>query len=235
MEPGMVESNFVSEDKVQKYYSWRAGNYDAGSSFEAEHHIEAIRRAEIRPGQRILDVACGTGRATADLAKAVGPVGRVDALDLTEAMLIQANAKLNNLGLDQRVQFKQGNARALPYPNATFDLLYNGYMFDLIPIDGFLAILKEFARVIKPGGKLVLVNMSKPDQRKTFYERIYSQGWAVMPCRPVLMSPLLGSAGFSEVTPRIPAKSWVDRFAPVGYRNRTWHANLPSHWIRTDD
>ncbi len=66
-------------------------------------------------------------------------------------------------------------------------------MFDLIPLDGFMPILKEMARVLKPGRKLVLVNMSKPDSRKTNFERIYEMGWAVMPCRPVLMSPYMVS------------------------------------------
>ena len=72
-------------------------------------------------------------------------------------------------------------------------------MFDLIPLDGFLPILHEMARVLKPDGKLVLVNMSKSDERKTFYESIYEKGWAVMPCRPVLMSPYLQKAGFIDV------------------------------------
>lgn len=78
-------------------------------------------------------------------------------------------------------------------------MVYNGYMFDLIPLNGFLPILKEMARVLKPDGKLVLVNMSKPDERKTMFETIYEKGWAVMPCRPVLMSPYLEPAGFTNV------------------------------------
>ncbi len=184
------------ETKVPSYYTWRASNYDAGTSFEAEHHVEAIQTAAIQAGQRVLEVACGTGRATVDLAHAVGSTGRMDALDLTEAMLNQARAKIDKRGFSHRVHFKQGNAKALPYPDMSFDVLYNGYMFDLIPLEGFEPILREFQRVLKPGGKLVLVNMSKPDSRKTFYERIYERGWAVMPCRPVLMSSYLEALGF---------------------------------------
>lgn len=209
MKSTMVEATHT-EDKVKKYYHWRAGNYDAGSSFEIEHHLEAIRLAEIQEGQRILDVACGTGRATLDLAKAVGTGGQVDALDLSEDMLGRARAKLERAGLDKRVEFKQGNARDLPYPDGTFDILYNGYMFDLIPIDGFSPILKEFIRVLKPGGEIVLVNMSKPDYRKTFYETIYEIGVAIMPCRPVLMSTLLEHSGFIDITRLYrPSHGWI--------------------------
>jgi ubiquinone/menaquinone biosynthesis C-methylase UbiE len=199
MKQGVVESTHQAAEKVQRYYSWRAATYDSGSAFEIEHHAEAIRLAAIEPGWQILDVACGTGRGTVGLAQATGPSGTVDAFDLTEAMLGRAREKLEALELGDRVRFKQGDARSLPYPDETFDLVYNGYMFDLIPLDGFLPILKEMARVLKPGGKLVLVNMSKPDEKITFYERVYARGWAVMPCRPVLMSPYLPQAGFSDI------------------------------------
>ena len=199
MKQPIVEASLPAAEEVQKYYSWRASNYDAGASFEVEHHAEALRLADVRAGQHVLDVACGTGRGTVGLAQAVGAGGKVDALDLSEAMLNQARAKLGKMGLNERVQFKQGNARELPYPQDTFDLVYNGYMFDLIPLDGFRPILAEMARVLKPGGKLVLVNMSKPDERKTFYEKVYEKGWAVMPCRPVLMSPFLEAAGFIDI------------------------------------
>jgi demethylmenaquinone methyltransferase/2-methoxy-6-polyprenyl-1,4-benzoquinol methylase len=199
MNDTMVESTHPAAEQITQYYSWRASNYDAGTVFEVEHHAEALRLANIREGQYVLDVACGTGRGTVGLAQAVGASGRVDALDLSEAMMGQARTKIEKLGLRDRVHFKQGNARELPYPDKTFDLVYNGYMFDLIPLNGFMPILKEMARVLKPGGKLVLVNMSKPDNRKTFFERVYELGWAVMPCRPVLMSPYLEPAGFKDV------------------------------------
>jgi len=199
MKDTIVEATHSAE-KVKQYYAWRASNYDAGAKFEVEHHAEALRLTEIQKGQRVLDAACGTGRGTVGLAEAVGTGGRVDALDLSQAMLDKASAKIKKSGMSQYVFFQQGNAQSLPYPDQTFDVVYNGYMFDLIPLNGFLPILNEFKRVLKPGGKLVLVNMSKPDSRKTFYEKIYQKGWAVMPCRPVLMSSYLEQAGFKNIS-----------------------------------
>ncbi len=196
MKQNMVQATHTTE-QVQKYYTWRASNYDAGAGFEVEHHAEAVRLAEIKPGERVLDAACGTGRGTVGLAEAVGLTGRVDALDLTQAMLDQARLKLEKMGLQDRVHLQQGNVRELPYPDATFDVVYNGYMFDLIPLDGFMPILREFQRVLKLGGRLVLVNMSKPDAHKSLYEKVYETGLAVMPCRPVLMESYLGPAGFT--------------------------------------
>ena len=155
MKNGMIESTYT-DDKTRKYYAWRASNYDALAEWEKEFHAEAVQLADAHKGQRVLVVACGTGRGMIGLAQAVGPTGRVDALDLSEAMIDQARAKSEKLGLSDRVHFKQGNARELPYPDETFDVVYNGYMFDLIPLDGFAPILKEMARVLKPGAPFIV-------------------------------------------------------------------------------
>ncbi len=192
----IVETTYT-DDKVKKYYAWRASNYDAMAEWEAPYHAEAVQLVDAHEGQRILVAACGTGRGMDELVKAVGPTGRVDALDISEEMIGQSRAKMEKLGLGDRVYFQQGNVRNLPYSDNTFDILYNGYMFDLIELDGFAPILKEMMRVLKPGGKIVLLNMSKPDEQKTFYERIYK--WTKIPCRPVLMVPYLESLGFKNV------------------------------------
>jgi ubiquinone/menaquinone biosynthesis C-methylase UbiE len=196
MKNGMIESTYT-DDKSKKYYAWRASNYDVMAEWEREFHEEAVETAEVQKGQRVLVVACGTGRGMTELAQAVGPTGRVDALDISEQMIEQARAKTAALGLTNRVHFEQGNAKELPYPDETFDIVYNGYMLDLIPLDGFDVILEEMRRVLKPGGKLVLLNMSKPDEKKTFYESIYK--WTGIPCRPVLMAPYLEKLGFQHV------------------------------------
>lgn len=196
MKNGMIESTYT-DDKAKKYYAWRASKYDVLSEWEKEFHTEAVRMADAQKGQRVLVVASGTGRGMIELAQATGSTGRVDALDLSEQMIEQARAKCETLGLKERVHFKQGNAKELPYPDETFDIVYNGYMLDLIPLDGFEPILKEMQRVLKPGGKLVLLNMSKPDEKKTFYETIYK--WTGIPCRPVLMAPYLKSLDFVNV------------------------------------
>jgi demethylmenaquinone methyltransferase/2-methoxy-6-polyprenyl-1,4-benzoquinol methylase len=196
MKNGMIESTYT-DDKTKKYYAWRASNYDALAGFEQEFHEEAVKMADAQKGQHVLVVACGTGRGMIELAQAVGSTGRVDAIDLSDAMIEQARAKTEKFNLNDRVHFKQGNARELPYPDEAFDIVYNGYMLDLISLDGFDPILKEMKRVLKPGGKLALLNMSKPDEKKTFYESVYK--WMGMPCRPVLMAPYLKGLGFKDI------------------------------------
>ncbi len=211
MKNNVVEATFT-DSKTEKYYAWRASNYEALSHWETEPHEEAVRLAGAREGQSVLVAACGTGRGMDGLAKAVGPKGRIEAMDLSSAMIEQARAKMEKMGLSDRVHFRQGNVRSLPYPDESFDIVYNGYMFDLIEKKGFVPILEEMRRVLRPGGKLVLLNMSKPDGRKTFFERIYR--FTGIPCRPVLMAPYLESLGFSDVQRRykpVPARSFYEK------------------------
>ena len=143
-------------------------------------------------------------------------------------MIAQARAKIEKSGMSNRVHFQPGNARQITYPDETFDILYNSYMFDLIPLDGFAPILTEFERVLKPGGKLVLVNMSKPDSRKTFFETIYEKKWVTTPCRPVLMSSYLEPAGFSDIQRFYRANHL--RFIPLPFGTEIVVARKPAHY-----
>ncbi|HLA06705.1 MAG TPA: class I SAM-dependent methyltransferase [Anaerolineales bacterium] len=192
-----VDPSFQSEERTRSYYRWRAGGYDKVTTYEIEHHREAIQLADIQPGDRVLEVACGTGRATVELASRLGADGRLDALDLSEAMLGHAQRKVAERGLLNKVELKIGSAQVLPYPSQTFDILYNSYMFDLIAVTQFKSILEEFKRVLKPGGKMILVNMSKDTSRKTLYERVYEIA-RLFPCRPVAMESYVREAGFAD-------------------------------------
>jgi demethylmenaquinone methyltransferase/2-methoxy-6-polyprenyl-1,4-benzoquinol methylase len=100
---------------------------------------------------------------------------------------------------------KEADSRSLPFEDNQFDLLYNGYMLDLIPEYDMPQILSEFKRVLKPGGRLVLLNMSKPDERPILRELLYQRLPAKLvlylmgSCRPVLMENPTKSAGFIDV------------------------------------
>jgi demethylmenaquinone methyltransferase/2-methoxy-6-polyprenyl-1,4-benzoquinol methylase len=192
----IVETSYT-DNRTKQYYAWRASNYDKLAEWEQPYHNEAVELANAKEGQRVLVAACGTGRGMDLLAKALGPTGRIDALDLSEDMLKKAQAKMKQHGNIGNIHFHHGNVRDLPFTDNVFDIVYNAYMFDLIELDGFLPILTEMKRVLKPQGKIVLLNMSKPDGNTTFYERIYR--WTGIPCRPVLMAPYLQSLNFHDV------------------------------------
>ena len=103
----------------------------------------------------------------------------------------------------------------LPFADDTFDVLFNSYMFDLIPLVGMPVVLAEFHRVSKPGGRLVLVNLSKENaDKRTCWERLYARlpsslaTYVFGGCRPVLMQELVEQAGFSDVQRELVRQAW---------------------------
>ena len=120
-------------------------------------------------------------------------------------MLALTEQRLRAHGYSQ-FQLKEGSASHIPYPSNTFDVLYNGYMLDLIPEGEMPGILAEFKRVLKPGGRIILLNMSKADKETVlFREKLYQflppklVLYLMGGCRPVLMEDLTLRAGFNQV------------------------------------
>ncbi len=188
---------------IARLYGRLAQIYDLFTDHEAAHHRAAVRVADIKSTDSVLEVACGTGRATIEIAKRLNKGQAFHAVDLTEAMIARAKRRLENYGLADRVDIQVGDARRLPFPDATFDVIYNGYMFDLLDSEEFPKVFSELKRVLKPGGRLVLVNMSKNTHRKTLYERLYEGsllGFASGGCRPVILGAIVEKAGFENVT-----------------------------------
>jgi protein-L-isoaspartate O-methyltransferase len=108
---------------------------------------------EPQPGERVLEVGPGTGYYTLDVADGVGPQGRVDIADLQQEMLDHTMRRASERGLSN-ITPTQGDAQRLPYPDATFDAAYLTAVLGEIPDQD--AALRELARVLKPGGRLVV-------------------------------------------------------------------------------
>jgi trans-aconitate methyltransferase len=104
--------------------------------------------AGVGPGQRVLDVACGTGALARTVAERVGTAGRVLGLDANPEMLAVARR------LDRSIEWIDGRAEALPLPDASVDAAVS--QFGLMFFDDRVAALREMARVLKPGGRLAV-------------------------------------------------------------------------------
>lgn len=147
----------------------------------------------------VLEVAVGTGIVFAELVRA-NPSGKNEGLDLTEGMLARARARLAKQGVGN-YHLQVADAYDLPFPDRTFDVVVNNYMFDLLPEGDFARVLGEMRRVLVPGGRLVLVNMTKGDSLlESLAEAVYRfrPEW-MGGCRSVSLSPHLERAGFVDV------------------------------------
>lgn len=134
-----------------------------------------MRKMNIQPGQAAIDVACGTCDWTIGLAHQVGRDGRVVGLDFSQNMLDVGAYKVAKEGLGKTVELVNGDAMKLPYEDNTFDYATIGFALRNVP--DVQTVLNEMTRVVKPGGKVVSLEVSKPPfipYRKLFYLYFYN-------------------------------------------------------------
>lgn len=202
----MIEARQFEPDQIRRAYDRRSWIYSKLiAPLEFKNHLRAIEKARIQPIDKVLEVAVGPGRTFLELVKRVDENNIVCGVDASSKMLDITRRLVLDAGY-QNTDLRQADARDLEFPNDTFDVLYNGYMLDLIPLADLPTILSEYHRVLKPRGRLVLLNMSKPDdQTLNFYEKMYVKLPASFvlnfmgACRPVLMEQSVTDAGFREV------------------------------------
>ena len=168
---------------------------------ESRARRRVLELAAPRPGEDLLEVAVGTGVQLVRLAQA-NAGGRAVGVEPSDGMLRQARRRLDAAGLAERTELVQGNALDLPLPESSFDLVVNGYMLDLLPRDDIPRALAEFKRVLRPGGRLVLSNMTKGERRhERIWDWLYERGVVLTAnCRGVLAEPVLRDLGFTRIS-----------------------------------
>ncbi len=115
----------------------------------------------VRKGHSVLDIAGGTGDLAAKFSKLVGVDGRVVLADINESMLKVGRDKLTDSGIINNVEYAQANAEALPFPDNTFDCIT--IAFGLRNVTNKDKALRSMLRVLKPGGRLLVLEFSKPN------------------------------------------------------------------------
>lgn len=153
-----------AEDRVgyiRQLFDRTAHDYDCINAWMSlnrgeQYRHDAMVRIGVQPGQRLLDCACGTGVMAAHARNLVGPDGEVIALDPSLPMLAIAG----NRGVRQRVA---AIAERLPLPTASIDVITMGYA--LRHVADLSVAFAEFARVLRPGGRLLILEMVPPNSR----------------------------------------------------------------------
>lgn len=161
----MALTNQTPEDQVQDIFNRIAPQYDQMNSVISlgTHRIwrqQVMNAMTLRPGDFALDLCCGTGDWTLTLAQAVGPAGQVVGLDFSDVMLQEASRKVRAAHLSDRITLRQGDAMHLPYPDNSFNVVTIGFGLRNVPDAN--QVLREMARVVKPGGQVVCLETSQP-------------------------------------------------------------------------
>lgn len=190
----------LGKTQVIAAYRAVAPLYDVWAAFTEEAaRRRCLELASVREGESVLEVAVGTGITFAEIV-ARNSTGRNEGVDLTDAMLDRAKKRLSRLPA-RSYSLRVADAYSLPFADEEFDLLLNSYMLDLLPEDDFVVVLSEFRRVLRPSGRLLLVNMTTSGLVGALWERIYRVAPSLLGgCRPVELSRSVEAAGFERIT-----------------------------------
>lgn len=163
---GVVPDNYKNkEEYVHDIFSKIAGRYDFLNTVLSLNRDKywrkfTVEKAGVRAGDKVLDVCCGTGMISTELAKAVGPQGEVIGVDFCGDMIEVGKERIKNTPYRDNIELIQGNAMELPFEDNTFDCATVG--FGLRNVPDMRVALKEMMRVVKPGGRVVSLEFAKP-------------------------------------------------------------------------
>ena len=215
------------EDKeqfVQGVFSNIAKNYDLMNtllSFGQDYFWRkfAVKEMNIGPYQHVLDVACGTCVFTKEALRQE-PTLTVEALDFNAEMLEQGRERMAQADLLDQVNLVQGDAMALPYADNTFDAAMSGFAMRNVP--DIKQVLSEMQRVVKPGGKVVVLELAKPSAFgfKQLYNFYFSY---ILPIIGKLSKDNSSYAWLPESLRRYPHQSEIlEIWKSLGYENATY-------------
>lgn len=182
---------------IRAFYEWLGRKHDWAEVYESRAKKRALALLDVQPGMRVLNVGVGTGKDHHHLVQAVGPNGLAVAVDIATVMVQLTRERTG-------APVVQADARALPFPNETFDRLFCTYMFDLLPTPDLRPTLLECMRVVRPGGRLVLVSLGEGvNAPSRFVMRLWKGVYRIAPlacggCRPL---------GLARIAATLPARS----------------------------
>lgn len=210
-EPGVLRV-FQSKDETKAFYNKIAKVYD----LLAEHSEQPMREIGLQilaaqPGETILEVGFGTGHCLVELARAVGPSGRVLGIDLSENMLEETRALVKKEQLDDSIELHCGDAASLPFDSESIDGIFTSFTLELFDTPELPEVLAEWWRVLRPGGRLAVVAISKEGKQGIVmkaYEWTHKHFPNLMDCRPIFVSRAIEAAGFTIEDKRI-EHMWV--------------------------
>lgn len=153
---------------------------------------KTIALAQMQPGEAVLDVGCGTGTLLLDIARQIGTTSRVAGVDPSQGQIARACAKATRSGLP--IEFQIGVIEQLPFPEQTFDVVFSTLMMHHLPAPLKRQGLVEIARVLKPGGRLVLADFTHKADRVGRAVHVHAGGSRVQD-----LVALLTDAGFTVV------------------------------------
>ena len=181
----------ASYDRIRMAYNLVA------APAERRARERGLRLLNALPGEGVLDVGAGTGRALLAIGSAVAPGGHACGLDLSAGMVALAHGRISSLGRHAHVL--QGDARVLPYRASTFDAALMSFTLELFEAPDIALVLAEIKRVLRPEGRLAIVAMragARATALSEAYEWLHRHFPRVIDCRPIDVLSQLQLGGY---------------------------------------
>ena len=156
------------QDSIKKMFDGIAPSYDRlnhlmSLGVDRRWRRRAVKEVVDGSAQQILDIACGTGDLTVDIAKAAGAGSKVTGSDISEGMMSFVMSKAAHEGVSERIRLKVADGCNLPWEDGSFDRVTCA--FGIRNFEDKSKGLKEFCRVIRPGGKMIILELSVPSNK----------------------------------------------------------------------
>ncbi|MEZ6131421.1 MAG: methyltransferase domain-containing protein [Planctomycetaceae bacterium] len=189
---------------TQQFYDRISHAYDLiADGGEHAAREQGLRVLGVQPGETVLEIGYGTGHSLVQLAKLVGPDGRVTGIDISPGMRDVARERVSQAGVAERVELLVGEVPPLPIGDDSFDVVTMSFTLELFPLEKIPAVLAECRRVLKPGGRLGVVSMASvaADDDPSVLERTYI--WMhthfphIVDCQPIPVEKMIAEAGFT--------------------------------------
>jgi demethylmenaquinone methyltransferase/2-methoxy-6-polyprenyl-1,4-benzoquinol methylase len=179
-------------DKISWVYDYLAG------VFEKKYRNRALELLGIERGKIVLEIGFGTGHCLKKIAELVGEEGKVYGIDISSGMLEVSKRRLQKAGLLDRVELYCGDASKLPYEDNKFDAVFMSFTLELFDTPEIPKVLNEIKKVLKPGGRLGVVSMSKEGGGLLMglYEWLHEKLPQYIDCRPIYVEQSIREAGF---------------------------------------
>ena len=202
VKPNKITRVTRSKDDARVFYSRISRLYDfSEGSFERKYIQLGVERLSFKEGDIVLEIGVGTGESVIEFAKIVGDSGKVYGIDISEGMLDVTRMKLKKQGLLDRVELVNKDAVDLPFKNDFFDKVFMSFTLELFDTPEIPKVLSECFRVLKKGGRIGVVSLSKKKSNVMvrMYEWLHGMFPRLLDCRPIFVEEALNDAGFKKV------------------------------------